>query len=168
MLMAPRIRRFALTAHVVSSVGWLGAIAVFLALSLAALTIDDAQAVRAAYLAMDLAMWSVLVPLALASLVTGVLQGLGTKWGLMRHYWVLAKLLLTVVATVVLLAYTQTTSSMAGIAKQNVPLEQVRNVSPALHAGLAVAVLLTTTALAIYKPRGLTRYGWRRQQALRR
>jgi hypothetical protein len=167
MLMPPRIRRFALTLHVVSSVGWLGAIAVFLALSLAGLSVDDAAAVRAAYLAMNLAAWSLLVPLALASLVTGVVQGLGTKWGLMRHYWVLAKLILTAVATLILLAYTQTISSMAELAKQNVPLEEVRNLSPALHAGIAVAVLLTTTALAIYKPRGLTRYGWRQQHHLR-
>ena len=167
MIMPPRIRRFALMAHVVSSVGWLGAIGVFLALSLAALTVDDPRSVRAAYLAMDLAMWSVLVPLAIASLVTGVIQGLGTKWGLMRHYWVLAKLLLTALATLVLLAYTKTISSMAGLAEANGPLEEVRNVSPALHAGVAVVVLLTTTALAIYKPRGLTRNGWRKRQALR-
>lgn len=167
MIMPLRIRRFALTAHVVSSVGWLGAIGVYLALSLAALTVDDPQAVRAAYLAMDLAVWSVLVPLAGASLLTGVIQGLGTKWGLIRHYWVVAKLLLTALATLVLLAYTETISALAGMAERNVPLEEVRDVSPALHAGVAVFVLLTTTALAIYKPRGLTRYGWRKQQALR-
>jgi hypothetical protein len=167
MLMPPGVRRFALTAHVVSSVGWLGAIAVFLALSLAGLMADEARAVRAAYLAMDLAAWSVLVPLALASLLTGLVQGLGTNWGLFRHYWVLAKLLLTGVATLVLLAYTQTISSIAGVAEQNVPLEDVRNLSPALHAAVAVVVLLTTTALAIYKPRGLTRYGWRKQQEQR-
>jgi len=167
MLMPPGVRRFALTAHVVSSVGWLGAIAVFLALSLAGLMADEARAVRAAYLAMDLAAWSVLVPLALASLLTGLVQGLGTNWGLFRHYWVLAKLLLTGVATLVLLAYTQTISSIAGVAEQNAPLEDVRSLSPALHAAVAVVVLLTTTALAIYKPRGLTRYGWRKQHEQR-
>jgi len=167
MLMPPGVRRFALTAHVVSSVGWLGAIAVFLALSLAGLMADEARAVRAAYLAMDLAAWSVLVPLALASLLTGLVQGLGTNWGLFRHYWVLAKLLLTGVATLVLPAYTQTISSIAGVAEQNAPLEDVRSLSPALHAAVAVVVLLTTTALAIYKPRGLTRYGWRKQQEQR-
>jgi hypothetical protein len=167
MLMPPGVRRFALTAHVVSSVGWLGAIAVFLALSLAGLMADEARAVRAAYLAMDLAAWSVLVPLALASLLTGLVQGLGTNWGLFRHYWVLAKLLLTGVATLVLLAYTQTISSIAGVAEQNAPLEDVRSLSPALHAAVAVVVLLTTTALAIYKPRGLTRYGWRKRQEQR-
>lgn len=167
MIMPPRVRRLLLTAHVVASVGWLGAIAVFLGLSVAALTSGDPSSVRSAYLAMDLTVWWVLVPLALAALVSGVLQGLGTPWGLFRHYWVLAKLVLTVVATLVLLMYTQTISSMAAVAEHSRPLEHVRNVSPALHAGAALIVLLMTTSLGIYKPRGVTRYGWRKQRELR-
>jgi NADH:ubiquinone oxidoreductase subunit 6 (subunit J) len=165
--MGPGLRRFALTAHVVSSVGWLGAIVVFLALSVAGLTVDDEQLVRAAYLAMKLTAWSALVPLAAAALLTGLLQGLGTKWGLLRHYWVVAKLLLTVFATAVLLLYTQTISHMAGVAVDSPDIETVRNVSPTLHAGAALLILVATTVLAIYKPRGLTRYGWRKQQELR-
>lgn len=148
--------------------GWLGAVAIFLALSVAGLAVDDAEAVRAAYLAMDLAVWSGLVPFAVASLVTGVVQGLGTSWGLFRHYWVLIKLLLTLVATFVLLMYTQTIGAFAELAEENRPVEEIRSVSPVLHAGAAVVVLLTTTALAVFKPRGLTKYGWRKQQELRR
>lgn len=161
--MRPRLRRLALTAHVVSSVGWLGAIVVFLALALSALTVEDARTVRAAYLAMDLTAWSVLVPLAAGSLVTGVIQGIGTKWGLLRHYWVVAKLLLTVVATFVLLMYTETISTLADRAKGSGAIDELRDVSPALHAGAAVMVLLATTVLAVFKPAGLTRYGWRKQ-----
>ena len=108
MTMTPRLRKFALTAHVTSSVGWLGAVAVFLALAVAGLTSQDAQTVRAAYLAMELTGWFVLVPLSLASLLTGLVQSLGTAWGLFRHYWVLFKLLINVVATIVLLLYMQT------------------------------------------------------------
>ncbi len=87
MTMAPRVRRFALTAHVTFSVGWLGAVARSLALAVAGLTSQDAQTVRAAYLALELTGWFVLVPLAGASLLTGIIQSLGTKWGLFRHYW---------------------------------------------------------------------------------
>ncbi len=165
--MTPRLRKFALTAHVTSSVGWLGAIAVFLALAVAGLTVEDAQMVRAAYLAMELTVWSVLVPLALASLLTGLVQSLGTTWGLFRHYWVLAKLLLTIVATIVLLMYTQTISYIAGIAAESADLRELRNPSPVLHAGVALLVLLATTTLAVYKPRGMTRYGRRKQHELR-
>ena len=165
--MAPRLRKFALTAHVVSSVGWLGAVGVFLALSVAGLTVEDVETVRAAYLAMELTVWSVLVPLALASLLTGLVQGLGTTWGLFRHYWVLVKLVLTVFATIVLLLYTQTISFVARLAAERAALAELRDPSPALHAGAALLVLLAATVLAVYKPRGMTRYGWRKQQELR-
>lgn len=94
MTMTPRLRKFALTAHVVSSVGLLGAIASFLALAIAGVTSQNAQMVRAAYLAMELIAWFLIVPSAFASLLTGLIQSLGTSWGLFRHYWVLAKLLL--------------------------------------------------------------------------
>src|SRR5919107_6459579 len=103
MTISPRLRRLALTVHVGSSVGWLGAVAAFLALAVVGLTSDDAETVRGAYLVMEPAAWFVLVPLAFASLVTGLVQSLGTAWGLFRHYWILFKLLITVFATTILL-----------------------------------------------------------------
>jgi len=54
MTMTPGLRKFALTAHVTSSVGWLGAVAGFLALAVAGLTNHDGQLVRGLYLAMGL------------------------------------------------------------------------------------------------------------------
>ena len=107
MTMTPRLRNFALTAHVTSSVGWLGAVAGSLALAVAGLTSRDAQEVRAAYLMLELTGWFVLVPLSLASLLTGLIMSLGTTWGLFRHYWVLVKLLINVFANIVLLMYMQ-------------------------------------------------------------
>src|SRR3981189_3404401 len=103
MIMTIGVRKFALTAHVTSSVGLLGSIAAFLALAIAGLTSQDIKMVRAAYLAMEVIARCVIVPLAFASLLTGLIQSLGTPWGLFRHYWVLAKLLLTAFATIVLL-----------------------------------------------------------------
>ena len=160
MTMPPRLRKFALTAHVTSSVGWLGAVVVFLALAVVGLTSQDAQTVRGAYLVMEPTAWLVLVPLAFASLLTGIVQALGTPWGLVRHYWVLFKLLITAFATVVLLIYMQTFTFMAGVAADpSADLGVVRNASPRLHATLALLVLLVATVLAVYKPRGMTRYG---------
>ena len=162
--MPPRTRRIALTAHVTASVGWLGAITAFLGLAVVGLTGHDPQAVRGAYLVMEPAAWFVLVPLAIASLLTGVIQGLGTTWGLFRHYWIVFKLLITVVATLVLLVYMETFSFMADVAAdQSADLGAVRNPSPVLHASAAILLLLAATALAIYKPRGMTRYGRRKQ-----
>jgi hypothetical protein len=167
--MSPRLRKLALTAHVASSVGWLGAVAGVLALAVAGLTSQDAQTVRAAYIAMEFSAWFALVPLTVASLLTGLVQSLGTRWGLFRHYWVVAKLAINVVATVILLMYTQTLSSLADVAAQTSlsgdDLGGLRSPSPVLHAGAALLLLLAATTLAVYKPRGMTRYGWRRQHA---
>jgi uncharacterized membrane protein len=167
MTMTPRLRKLALTAHVTSSVGWLGAVAAFLALAVVGLTSQDAQTVRAAYLVMEPAAWFVLVPLAFASLLTGLVQSLGTTWGLFRHYWVLFKLLINVVATTVLLIYMETLSVMAGVAAdQSADLGVVRNTSPLLHAVAALLLLLVATTLAVYKPRGMTPYGQRKQRTV--
>jgi len=168
MIMPPRVRKFALTAHVTTTVGWLGAVVVFLALAVVGLTSQHAQTVRGAYLVMEPAAWFVLVPLAFASLLTGIVQSLGTPWGLFRHYWVLFKLLITVFATIVLLMYMETFRLMAGVAADpSADLDVVRNASPRLHAALALLVLLVATVLAVYKPRGMTRYGRRKQHEQR-
>ena len=165
--MTPRVRKFALTAHVISSVGWLGAIVAFLALAIVGLTSDDAQLVRAVYLTAEPLTWFVIVPAALASLVTGIVQSLVTTWGLFRHYWVVFKLVITVVATFVLLLYTETVGVLAGVAAEpSADLRDLRSPTFVLHAGAATLLLLAATALAVYKPRGMTRYGWRKQHEI--
>lgn len=165
--MTPGLRKFALTAHVATSVGWLGAVAGFLALTVVGLSSRDVQMVRAVYLTAEPVTWFAIVPLALASLATGLVQSLGTPWGLFRHYWVVFKLLLTVLATIVLMQYTQTVSYFAGVAAvpDRADLSGLR--SYLLHSGGALLVLLVTTALSVYKPRGLTRYGQRKQHERR-
>lgn len=166
MTMTPQLRKLALTAHVTLSVGWFGAVVVFLGLAAVGLTSRDPQIVRGVYLVMEPVAWRVLVPLAFASLLTGIVQSLGTTWGLLRHYWVVFKLAITVFATVILLMYMETFSAMARTARiPTVDLAMVRNASPLVHAILALLVLLTATVLAVYKPRGVTRYGWRKQRS---
>lgn len=166
--MAPCVRKLLLTAHVVSSVGWLGAAAAYLALAIVALTNQDPQMVRAAYLAMEPTAWFAIVPLALASLLTGLVQGLRTRWGLFRHYWVLVKLLLTVFATGVLLVHMRTVALLAGQASGRGPVDADGLPGEVLHAGGGVLVLLVTAVLAVYKPPGMTRYGRRKNDEQRR
>ncbi|MGH2819876.1 MAG: hypothetical protein ACRDJ5_04400 [Actinomycetota bacterium] len=102
--------------------------------------------------------------MAFASLLTGLIQSLGSTWGLFRHYWILFKLLINVVATIVLLTYMETFRYMAEVAADpSADLGMVRNASPVLHAALALLLLLVATTLAVYKPRGMTRYGRRKQ-----
>jgi hypothetical protein len=167
MTMTPGLRKFVLTAHVTSSVGWLGAVVAYLALAVAALTSQDARTVRAAWIAMELTGSFVIVPLALASLLIGLVNALGTPWGLFRHYWVLVKFLLTVFATIILLLHMPTVSYFAGEAAETDSANVFGLRGELIHAGGGLLVLLVTTTLAVYKPRGMTRYGWRKQQEQR-
>jgi putative copper export protein len=168
--MAPRVRKLALTAHVTSSVGWFGAVAAFLALAVAGLSRQDAQMVRAAYLAMELVAWFVIVPLCFASLLTGFVSSLGTTWGLFRHYWVVIKLLMTLPATMLLLVHMQPIGRIAGAAAERAlsgsDYRELR-IQLAAEAGAALLVLLVATILSVYKPPGMTRYGWNKQFAQR-
>lgn len=168
--MSPRLRKFALAVHLAFSVGWIGAVFAYLALGVAATT-GEAETVRAAWISMEVTGWYVIVPLALGSLLTGLVMALGTKWGLFRHYWVLISFILTVFATVVLLFHMPDVSALA---------EAVRGAEGAspegagkdlyvrlregdlLHPGLGLLVLLMVQVLNVYKPPGLTRYGRRK------
>lgn len=165
MIMKPRLRKFALAAHITSSVGWIGAVAGYIALDVAAATSQDVLTLRTAYLAMELIAWYVIVPLAIASLLTGLVMSLGTKWSLFRHYWTLVSLLLTIIATVILLVETQTISYLADIAADpKTSIDDLRALGSTLvHSVGGTVVLLVILVLNVYKPRGMTRYGWRKQ-----
>lgn len=141
--MPPRLRKFALSAHLTFSVGWIGAVFAYLALGVG---------------------WYVIVPLALASLLTGLVMALGTKWGLFRHYWVLISFALTILATVVLVLHMPDVSVRADAAQEaeGATLEALGG--DLLHPGLGLVVLLVIQVLNLYKPPGMTRYGWRKQQ----
>jgi hypothetical protein len=166
MALPQPLRKATLTIHVVVSVGWLGAVATFLALAVTGLTSADATLVRGAYVATEVITWLVIVPLGVASLASGIVQSLGSSWGLLRHYWVVAKLVLTALATALLLVHAGPIGEVAEVAA-------MRSLSDTdfaglraqlvVQAGAAVLVLLTTTALSVFKPRGLTRRGWREQ-----
>jgi len=141
----------------------------FLALAVLGLTSQDPQTVRSAFLVMEPAAGSILVPLSFASLLTGVLQSLGGAWGLFRHYWVVFKLLINVAASIVLLLYMQTLRYVTSVAADPATdLALVRSPSPLIHAGAALLLLLVAVILSVYKPRGLTPYGARRERERRR
>ncbi len=169
-MLTPQLRRLALTAHIVASVGWLGAVAAFLALAVVGLVSPDVLLVRGAYAVMGALAWYAILPLCLAALATGVIQSLGTVWGLFRHYWVLVKLVINLLSTLILLVHMRPIDAIAGIAAAG-PIGggahlQLR-VQLAVAAGLAVLALLIATTLSVYKPQGLTPSGWRTRHARR-
>jgi hypothetical protein len=164
MTIKANVRKFALTAHIVSSVGWLGAVAAFLALAVAGLTNRDAQMARSAYLAMELITWFVIVPSAFASLLTGLVVSLGSEWGLVRHYWVLAKLLITIIATVLLLIHTQPVGLLAALARETASPGAGSGrlqIQLVVDAVVALLALFVNVMLSVFKPWGMTPYGLR-------
>jgi hypothetical protein len=161
MQMAPAIRRVALTLHVVCSVGWIGAAAAYLALAVAAGTSQEVLTVRAAWIVMQLTGWYVLVPLGCLAFLTGLLMSLGTPWGLLRHYWVLIALLLTTLTLAVLLLHMPTVTRAADLARSAGDAAAVTLGGDVVHPALGLVALVV--ALNIHKPRGLTRFGQRRQ-----
>ncbi len=166
MVISPRTRRLALVAHVTSSVGWLGAVAAFLVLSVIGLRTSDMELLRACYFAMDLLGRYLIVPMSLLALLTGVTQSFITQWGLFRQYWVVAKLILTVGATALLLVHQYTAVAAASTlvlgqaAFSRVQLSQLGR-QLTMDAALAIAVLMTATILSILKPWGAIRVGAR-------
>ncbi|MGI8425346.1 MAG: DUF2269 domain-containing protein [Actinomycetota bacterium] len=167
--MGPKLRKFVLAVHLTVSVGWLGAVAAYIPLDVSTASSRDDQMLRAAYLGMDLIARYAIVPLALASLLTGLVVSLGTKWGLFRHYWVLISLLLTTLAAAVLLVETRTIRHFAQIAAAPTTSgEDLRALGSTLvHSVGGLVVLMVILVLNVYKPQGMTRYGWRKQQQRR-
>lgn len=167
MIMSSALRKLALTAHITASVGWLGAVASYLALAITGLISNNPEVVRAAYITMDVTARYVIVPLSIAGLITGLMQSLGTTWGLFRNYWVLAKLVLTVIGTFLLIAHTEPIGFMASVAMATpLSLADFRDFRTQLMLDSAAALLLLVviTVLSVFKPRGLTPYGRRKQR----
>ena len=166
--MKPGVRKFALATHLTVAVGWIGAVLAYLAVGIAAETSKDAETVRGAWTAMELVGWYVIVPLAVASLLTGLVMALGTRWGLFRHYWVLLSLVLTAFATAVSLLHMPTVSAMADIARRAEGDQLYDLGGDLIHPGIGLVVLLVIQVLNVHKPRGMTGYGQRRQEQHRR
>jgi hypothetical protein len=163
MTMPPAVRKAALAVHLTVSVGWIGGVVCYLVLGLWATRTTEEQSIRAAWAAMDTVGWYALVPLAVASLATGLLMALGTRWGVFRHYWVVISLILTIIAVVVLVLHMPDVTATAQLAATG-SADQLDDLGGDLaHPAIGLVLLLVVQTLNIYKPRGLTRYGQRRQ-----
>ena len=168
--MTPALRKVSLTAHIVFSIGWIGAVAAFLALSIAGLTSQDPETVRGAYSSMDLIGRFVILPMCFAALTTGIISAFVSPWGLFRHYWVVVKFALTLVATFLLLVHENVIAHAAkwvsGAAAAQLFTADFAPLKTELaqKSALAIVLLLAIAVLGIYKPWGLTAYGHRKLQ----
>ena len=166
MKLGPGPRKTLLAVHIAVSVGWMGAAAAYVALNVPALTVADEETARAAYLMMPIVADYVLVPLAVATVITGIALALGTKWRLLQHYWVTVSLGVTLFAAVVLFLHLPAIDELAVVAAD--PEGDVSALSGDLfHSVGGLVVLSVPLALNVVKPRGLTRRGWRMRHSRR-
>jgi hypothetical protein len=163
-MMTNRIRKAALVTHIVFSVGWLGAVVAYLALVITLLFGENTETISpAVWASMESIGWYALIPLAIGALLSGLVMSLGTAWGLFRYYWVIAKLVLTAFATLILIVHMPSVSLQAGgmATMSHINIGGPR--SELVHAGGGLVVLLAITILAVYKPWGMTAYGRRKR-----
>ncbi|HEV2755218.1 MAG TPA: DUF2269 domain-containing protein [Actinomycetota bacterium] len=165
--MRPTARKLVLAVHLAVSVGWIGTVVAYLVLGVTAVRSEDTVTVRGAWTTMEIVGWYVIVPLALASLVTGLVLAFGTKWGLFRHYWVSISFLLTLFSTVVLILHMPSVSTTTDVAQRVDGAELYALGGDLEHPSIGLVILLVVHVLNVYKPPGLTRYGWRKQQEAR-
>jgi uncharacterized membrane protein len=158
-----RARKPLLVAHLIVSGTWLGAVVADLFLGISAATSGGEELADAYYAVMDRLVNNLMPAAALTTLATGLLLALTTKWGLLRHYWVLAKLVLAVATVVVGVA------AIDGAIQDTIAARAADHSATAndlLLPAIAATPLMLATAftLAITKPWGRTRRG-RRQGA---
>jgi uncharacterized membrane protein len=159
--LTPTPRRALLTAHIIFSVGWIGAVAAFLALNVVALTASRNEIARSMYIAMNIVGLYVIVPASLLAVITGIVQGIRTQWGLWRHRWVATKLVLGILASVALLLHQFTAVSMAAHHAEHGMDARPMGVQLVADASIAIVLLVVATILSVFKPWGLTRSGQR-------
>lgn len=160
-----------LAAHILVSGVWLGIAAAKLVLAVAAPTTGDPRVSGALYSAMEVVNVA-FPPAAVATLVTGVLLSLGTKWSLLRHYWVAIKLALTVGVIVTGVALVdrliqQSVAATSGQAVSDGTMLSIASAPTRLLIYLSVAHVLmlgVATVISVYKPWGKIRVG--RHEAL--
>jgi len=162
MLMTPRLRKVAFLSHVTFSVGWFGAVVAYLVMAISGLRTQDPIMARSTYLSMELIGWCVIVPFSLAALLSGLVQSLGTEWGLFRHYWITAKFVMTSISSGILVVHMRAVGQMAGLARTTLLSAAdfgILRTSLTVHAAGGLLVLIAATVLSIYKPWGVTPYG---------
>ena len=155
------VRKLTLLAHILCSVGWTGAVTSFLALAVTGLQSTDPQVVRAVYVAMGPMTRWIIVPAAFLSFATGFLLSVGTHWGLLRHYWVIFKLLINLLSLPVLLLHYRIIGRVAAAATAAYlsPADfRADRIQLVVASGLSLGVLVIATFLSVFKPRGLIPY----------
>ena len=158
--LAPRVRKAVLTVHIVSAGVWIGVdvlVAVLVGVGL------GGGSVAARGLALRALAEFVVAPMLTSALVclgSGLLLGLATKWGLVRYWWVVVKLVMNVLLCVLIVVALQ--PGMADVGTAGVAVEAgqvpVTDLSSLVYPPtVSLTMLAVATVLSVYKPWGRVR-----------
>jgi hypothetical protein len=157
--MRPRMRKGVLVAHIVAAGAWIGLDVMLGVLIFTPLLTSDLAVAALCYQVLPLLLWPILLS-GLTCLVTGVVLGAGTHHGLLRYWWVLVKLVLNVVLTLLVLVLLRPgLDEAAAVGRQlataaAVSADLSNLVFPPIVSGTSLVV---ATVLAVYKPWGRVR-----------
>ena len=160
--LTPAVRKAVLVLHIVSGIGWIGVDIALLVLLITARTTSDANLVVSGFNAIRMIVPVAVPPLSLSILVTGLILGLGTPWGLVRYWWVVVKLILSLVmTTLVFLSLVPGVNSIEILSAAGMSADALRASLGSLPTQLmfppvvSFLMLCVATILSIFKP-------WRR------
>jgi hypothetical protein len=149
-------RRALLAAHIVASGAWIGTDVVLGVLVFSALSADPAAAALCLQV-LPLLFWPVLIA-GLVSLVTGIALGLGTRYGLLRYWWVAVKLVINLVLVVLVALVLRGGLDEAAARGAAGGPDAVEGLGTLVFPPVvSLTLLVTATVLAVVKPWGRIR-----------
>lgn len=162
--LAPRHRKVTLLAHILSGIGWMGVDVALFVLLLTGLTTDDGQVAASCYIAVAVFVPVAVPVLSLGMLASGLLLGWGTKWGLLRYWWVVVKLAMALILTV--LVFTALVPGINDMPRPNATTsaDAVRDSLGSVPTGLMFPPIVSflmlgiASVLSMFKPWGRTRW----------
>ena len=165
----PRTKKALVTTHVVFSGSWLGVGVVMVTLSVLGLRSEDVATVRVSYELLELFDMTILPWSSIGAILSGIAVSLTSKWGLVRHYWIAAKLLIAIAVITSAFGFihrwvvsaaersAQLPATSAGIAAGGGDL----GLQLVTAFGVAVFLVAVATVLSVFKPWGVTPFARR-------
>lgn len=154
-----RPRRLLRAGHVVVAGGWFGLVVAMLVLGVTARTAASVELAASAYRLMARIGGAVIPPMAVATMLSGVVLSLVTPWGLVRHWWIVAKAVLGLVVIVTAVSLTDSWITQAVADASVVGAAGTRLVVASV---VHLAMLAVATVISVDKPWGRTPVGRRR------
>jgi hypothetical protein len=160
----PKPRKALVAAHAISAPCWVGVAVTFVAMSVVAMSTKNIHPTKAVYELMAVFDIKLLPWTNFATFLTGIALSMTTKWGLIRYYWVVAKIAIAVGILVMafgflLDALVRAGEEAAALAATGGTAAQLSGAADVVLWGFGCAMLSLVGALllSLYKPGGRTR-----------